>query len=66
MLITVNGEQREVVDGISGAQLLAELHIPASTAVAELNGKVLMSSQFQAQTLKLGDVIELVAIVGGG
>jgi sulfur carrier protein len=66
VLIIVNGEQRDVADGMNGAELLELLHLPASTAVAELNGKVLVSSQFQAQTLCTGDVIELVTIVGGG
>lgn len=66
MLITVNGTDREVDEGISGAGLLEMLGLPASTAVAELNGMVLVSSQFQAQTLNAGDVIELVTIVGGG
>lgn len=66
MQIIVNGEPREVDGGISGAQLLALLRLPASTAIAELNGQVLVSSQFQAQVLYAGDVIELVTVVGGG
>lgn len=66
MLITVNGAPREVAEGSSGAQLLADLRLPASTLVAEVNGLVLVSSQFQAQTLCAGDVIELVTLVGGG
>ena len=66
MLITVNGAPREMAEGASGAQLLAELAIPAATAVAEVNGRILLSSQFQAQALCEGDEIELVTIVGGG
>jgi thiamine biosynthesis protein ThiS len=64
--ITVNGEQREVADGTTGAELLCLLQIPAVTAVAEYNGIVQTSAVFQGTVLVDGDLIELVTLVGGG
>jgi sulfur carrier protein len=66
VLITINGEQREVAGSTSGAELLRMLNIPVVTAVAEYNGKVLNSDAFQRVVLADGDVIELVTLVGGG
>lgn len=66
MQLIINGEVREVAAALDGAALLQLLGLPAGTIVAELNGKVLQSGEFQAAVLRDGDVIELVTIVGGG
>ena len=66
MTMTVNGKQRELSDGNTGADLLRELGIPASTTVAEVNGQIVPRGEFDDLRLQEGDVIELVTIVGGG
>jgi sulfur carrier protein len=66
MKLTLNGQVREFAEGLDGAGLLQLLGLPAATMVAEVNGLVLMSSEFQAAALGEGDVIELVTVVGGG
>jgi thiamine biosynthesis protein ThiS len=64
--LAVNGASVEAPAGISGAGLLELLDIPASTAVAEVNGQHLPRSRFLQHRFVDGDVVELVSLVGGG
>ncbi len=66
MTIIVNGKPRDLAQGITGADLLGDLGIPPSTTVSEVNGHIVHRDQFASLELKDGDVIELVAVVGGG
>lgn len=64
--LIVNGQQREAVDGTTGADLLAALGIAPGAIVAEVNGDVVKREEFLARILANGDVLELVTLVGGG
>lgn len=64
--LTVNGLPRRVAGGATGAELLAELRIPAAATVAEVNGSIVPREEFLARQLCEGDVLELVTLVGGG
>ena len=65
MLISVNGNQREVADGSTVEQLLGLLALKGPLAV-ELNQKVCPKRLHGETKLKNGDVLEIVTIVGGG
>lgn len=66
MQVMVNGEQREVPDGTSAAQLLEMLHITPERVVVEVNLTILKRVQHAATALKPGDQVEIVQFVGGG
>jgi sulfur carrier protein len=66
MKIQVNGECREVADGSSVAALLSELGVKQPHVAVELNLEVVPRAQHQATTLREGDRLEVVTLVGGG
>lgn len=68
MKVYINGEEREVPQGLSIKGLLEFLNIPirnVGLAIA-VNQTVVPKSQYEEVFLKEGDQIEIVHIVGGG
>jgi sulfur carrier protein len=65
-VITVNGEPREIVEGLSVAQLLEQLNIRSSRVVIELNRNIVSRETYGSAILKAGDTLEIVHFVGGG
>jgi len=64
--IVLNGEAREIPGGSSVAALRAELKLDNAPCAAEVN-RVLVPVREQATTtLREGDIVELVTLVGGG
>jgi sulfur carrier protein len=66
MTVSVNGEQREVPDGLTVAGLLAHLQIPAERAAVEHNGRVLPRPEWDRTPVQANDRFEIVQLVGGG
>ena len=66
MQVIINGEARQLVDGITVSQLLEELQIPATRVAVELNLEIVPKAGYAEQTLQDGDKIEIVHFVGGG
>lgn len=66
MQITVNGEQREVVDGITAAQLVEDMVITGKRIAMEVNLEIVPRSSYAEYTFKSGDKVEIVHAVGGG
>lgn len=66
MIITVNGESREVAEGTTVAALLQEMGIPAERVAVEVNLKVISRDTLQATVLQPGDKVEIVQFMGGG
>lgn len=67
VVITVNGEERRIPDGMSLADLLASLALDARTVVIERNGTILRDrSSFASVGLVADDSLEIVHFVGGG
>lgn len=66
MQITLNGEPREVPDGLSVADLLDHLDLDERMIVVEYNREILRRPRYSEVTLKEGDELELVHFVGGG
>ena len=66
MKIHINGEEKEITDGLSIARLLEELQIRPGRVVVELNRDIVSREAHGSTTLKEGDALEIVYFVGGG
>lgn len=66
MKIRINGEEKEIADGLNIAGLLDELKIRPGRVVVELNGAIISRETQESTSLKEGDVLEIVHFVGGG
>ena len=66
IVININGEQKEIIEGSSIAQLLEELNIRPGRVVIELNRDIVSREAYGSAILKQGDTLEIVHFVGGG
>jgi sulfur carrier protein len=66
MKISVNGESRDVDAGTTVAALVQSLGVSAPYVAVELNLEVVPRSQHGETTLREGDRLEVVTLVGGG
>jgi len=66
MKVRVNGEEREIADGLNVARLLEELQIRPGRVVVELNRSIVSRETHASTQLKEGDTLEIVHFVGGG
>jgi len=66
MKLTVNGETRELPDGASIDELLEAMGLAGQPVAVEVNRQVVPKRQHEQHTLRDGDTIELVTLVGGG
>ena len=66
MQIVLNGEPRDVPDGLSVAGLLAHLGIRGERVAVELNESVVRREARNERLLSGGDRVEIVSFVGGG
>jgi sulfur carrier protein len=64
--IQVNGETRDVDDGMPLSELIASLHLKPDQIAIELNQRVLRRAEWQSTILKMDDKLEIVHFVGGG
>lgn len=66
MEIIVNGQPREVPDGLTVAGLLEELQITVRHVAVEVNQQLVPRGQHPQHRLQRGDRLEVVTLVGGG
>lgn len=66
MKIRINGEEKEVKDGLSLAALLDEFQIRPGRVVVEVNRNIIAREAHGSTALKEGDALEIVHFVGGG
>ena len=66
MEVVVNGEKRDVPEGITVSGLLELLTVAPERVVVELNLAILKRAQGPSTILKRGDQVEIVQFVGGG
>lgn len=66
MKITVNGTERDIPEGTTIAELIAELDLKTDRIATERNLDVVPRAQYAETTLKEGDKLEIVSFVGGG
>ena len=64
--VTLNGEPRDLPDGTSVAQAVAELTSSPSGVAAAVNGEVVPRGSWAATLLQAGDQVEVVTAVQGG
>lgn len=64
--ITVNGEAREIPEGLEVPALLSHLGLPADRVAIERNLEILPRSKWGATAVQPGDRYEIVHLVGGG
>ena len=66
MQLQINGEQRELPDGLTLAALIEHLGMKADRVAVELNLEIAPRTGWQNIQLKNGDKLEIVHFVGGG
>jgi len=64
--VTVNGESREVADGATVADLLAELGLPASGIAVAVDGEVVTRAWHARTVLTDAARVEVLTAVQGG
>lgn len=66
MHIVVNGEQQEVEESLTVADLLQKLNLRTEQVAVEINLKILDRNDFSTWTLHNGDKVEILSFIGGG
>lgn len=66
MKIFLNGAERELPDGLTVAQLLAEIGTPATGIAVACNDEVVRRSAHAQAVVHHGDRIEIIKAVAGG
>jgi sulfur carrier protein len=64
--VIVNGEPRELPDGLSVSQLLEHFGLDPRAVVVELNREIVRRAALERTPVRPGDAVELVHFVGGG
>ena len=66
MRLTVNDQPTDLPDGATVAALLERLALPGTRVAIEVNKRLVRRADHAATTLRDGDVVEVVTLVGGG
>ena len=66
MTVTINGERREVPDGLTVAALLEHLGMAGDRVAIERNFDILARQQWRLNQVQANDSFEIVHFVGGG
>lgn len=66
MELSINGNSRQVPDGLTAAQLVETLGLQDRRIAMEVNESIVPRSRYAQHTLQEGDRIEIVHAVGGG
>ena len=66
MNVIINGEAREVPEGLTVAGLLAHLGLAPERVAIERNLEILPRAQWEAARVQPADRYEIVHFVGGG
>jgi sulfur carrier protein len=66
MRIVLNGEDREVPEGVTVIGLLRELGLEGVLVAVERNEEIVPRAAHATTTLADGDTVEVVHFVGGG
>ena len=66
MRVVLNGDSREVADGLGLVALIEQLGLRPGSVVVEHNGEALPRSEMDGVVLADGDRLELVRAVAGG
>ena len=66
MKLIINGEEKDVQDGITIEELLDELGIKDKTMASAVDMQVVKKEDWDKRVLKEGEKVEFLHFVGGG
>ena len=66
MTVTINGEHREILDGLNIAGILEHLGMPRDRVAIERNLNILPRAKWNETLVEPSDSFEIVQFVGGG
>jgi len=66
MRLRVNGEDKQMPDGATVAELLTAMALEPTRVAVERNKDLVRRTTFAETTLADGDELEIVTLVGGG
>ncbi len=66
MQVTLNGEAKELAEGITIHDLITELELTKRRLAVEVNREIVSREAFTERRLCEGDVVEIVHFIGGG
>ena len=66
MRLKINGDEQQIADVATLADLVAHLAMKADRVAVELNREIVPRANWPATNLKDGDELEIVHFVGGG
>ncbi len=66
MTITLNGQQKDVPNGITIHGLLEHLQIQPERVAVELNERIVKKTAYAGTLIREGDSLEVVSFMGGG
>lgn len=66
MKATINGEERELPEGVTLAALLAMLGAPPSGIAVARNAQVVRRTHYPTVVIEEGDTLEIIKAVAGG
>ena len=66
MQIVINGETKEVREGITVGKLLDELSIKDKTMATAIDMQVVKKEEWDKRVIKEGEKVEFLHFVGGG
>jgi sulfur carrier protein len=66
MIITLNGDAKEMERPLTIQELLDQLGIPAGRVACEVNLKIIKRAFYPGTILKEGDTVEIIQAIGGG
>lgn len=66
MKALVNGEQRELTEGMTVTRLLEELKLERNGIAVAVNEELVRGATFGEHRLREGDVVEIISAVAGG
>lgn len=66
MNIVLNGEQEQIDEPMSVADLVIHMGLTGKRIAVEINLEIIPASEHNTHTLKEADQVEVVAAIGGG
>lgn len=66
MKVFINGETKEIENGLNLRELLGRFDLPNERVAVELNREVVRRKDWEATEIREADKIEIVHFVGGG
>ncbi|MFH1228060.1 MAG: sulfur carrier protein ThiS [Planctomycetota bacterium] len=66
MQIIVNGEKKELAEGLTIKGLLDKSGIVTNQVAVEVNLNIISKNEFDKHVINKGDKVEIISFVGGG